>query len=344
MRLRVAFMFLMVMFIGGCATVPRTTVPPTGEVPLPELCQKYAMECTWDGISQTVTMSYKGTKMQALIGSGMVVVGNARLSLSGPIRRRKGIVMVPPDFERTVIGPTVSPLAGAPPELPKRIGRVIIDAGHGGKDPGAIGYKGAQEKDVDLDIAQRIRDGLVKAGVNVVMTRDKDEFITLPRRTEIASQEGTELFVSIHANSNHSHGAHGIEVYYVGALGAADRDDDQRQINEKKLCGSLQMKPGADDVRKIVLNLLYNHKLSSAPGIADRIARRLAREMGESYRGSKPNRYFVLRNTLVPAILIEVGFMSNPREGRRLGEASYRQEIADAVARSVLEYLYAAGI
>jgi N-acetylmuramoyl-L-alanine amidase len=344
MLLRISVLSFLLFCFSGCATVPRPVSPPAGEVSLQTLCQKYAMECNWDGISQTVSMSYKGTRIQALVGSNLVVVGNSRLPLSGPLRRRKEIVMVPPDFERVVIGPATSPLAGAPPGLPKRLGKVVIDAGHGGKDPGATGYGGAKEKDINLDIAARVRDGLAKAGVNVVMTRDKDEFISLARRTEIASRPDIELFVSIHANANRGRGAHGIEVYYTGALNAGDRSDDQRQDNERKLCGQFKMKAASKDVQRIVLNLLYNYKLSAAPGIADRIARHLANEMGGSFRGSKPQRYFVLRNTLIPAVLIEVGFISNPREGRRLNDPAYRQEVADAVTQSVMEYLYAAGI
>ena len=341
---RTVLLFVTILWLGGCATIPRAVPTPAGEMPLPSVCQKYSMECNWDGISQTVTMSYKGTKMKALVGSNIVVVGNARLSLSSPLRRKQGVVMVPPDFERVVIGPAVSPLAGAPPELPKRIGKVVIDAGHGGNDPGAKGYSGTQEKDIDFDIAKRIRDGLEKSGVNVVMTRDRDEFIALPKRTEIASAPDIELFVSIHTNAVLGHRAHGIEVYYIGALSPDDRADRQRLINEKMICSQLQMKRDSSDVRKIVLSMLYNYKLSAAPGIADRMARSLAHEMGEQSRGSKLQRYFVLRNTLVPAILVEAGFISNPREGRRLNDAGYRQRIADAIKQSIMEYLYASGI
>jgi N-acetylmuramoyl-L-alanine amidase len=350
---RVVIFLALAFFLGGCATVPRVVPPQAGEIPLQSICQKYAMDCRWDGVAQTVTMDYHGTKIQALVGSDVVLVGNARLSLGAPLSRRKGAVMVPPDFERVVIGPA-SPLTGAPQGLPKRIGKIVIDAGHGGKVPGAIGITGVKEKDITLDIARRLRSELEKSGVDVILTRDKDEALSLERRAEIASRPDVDLFVSIHANSTPidkrtgSHGAgsraHGIEVYYSGALGSGDRSDDQRRLNERKLCGQFKMNSGCEDAKKIVLNMLYNYKLSVGPGMADRMARNLSRAMDEKSRGAKPERYFVLRNTLVPAILIEVGFLSNPQEERRLNDPAYRQRIAEAAAESIVEYLYASKI
>jgi len=341
MALRSVFLVLTLVWLSGCATVPKTPPPTAADLPLSALCQKYAMDCRSDGMVQTVALSYKGTRIQGLVGSNIVMVGNAKVSLSAPLRRHKGMVMVPPDFERAVIGPTTSPLAGAPPALPKRIGRIVVDAGHGGKDPGAIGHNRTKEKDITLDIARRIRDGLDKAGVDVVMTRDKDEFISLGDRTVAASQQNIELFLSIHANASKSRRASGIEVYYAGPLNKEDLAEDQRRTNEKKLCGKLQLKDGSDSVRKIVLNMLYNHKLSASPGLADKMARGMAQDVGGSSRGSKPQRFFVLRNTLVPAILVEVGFLSSPKEEANLKSPEYRQQIAEAVVGSVLEYIYA---
>jgi N-acetylmuramoyl-L-alanine amidase len=344
MAFRSLFLVLFLLGLGGCATVPKVKPPVPADLPLSSLCQKYAMDCRSDGLAQTVTLSYKATKIQGLIGSNIVMVGETKILLSAPLRRYKGMVMVPPDFERAVIGPTASPLSGAPLALPRRISKVVVDAGHGGKDPGAIGFSKTKEKDIDLDIARRVRDGLAKSGVDVIMTRDKDEFISLADRTEIASQRNVELFVSIHANSNKTRRAHGIEVYYIGALNKEDQSEEQRRMNEKKLCGLLQMKNSSEDVRKIALNMLYNHKLTVGPGLADRLARELGQELRESSRGSKPQRFYVLRNTLIPAVLVEVGFLSNPQDEKGLKDPGYRQQIADAIVQSIVGYLYAKGI
>ncbi|NTV28565.1 MAG: hypothetical protein HGA80_00595 [Candidatus Omnitrophica bacterium] len=349
MLLRAVFLMLMLFCYGGCATMPRPGQPSTGGVPVSTICQKYSLDCSWDGVTHTVSMNYKGKLVRAMVGSSLVLVDSTRFSLSSPLRRKSGSIMLPSDFERVVILPTVENMAGELPKVPSRIGKVVLDPGHGGKDPGAIGYSGLKEKDITLDIVRRLRDELVKAGVDVVITREKDEALALDRRTEIASRPDVELFVSIHANSttpDHKRSislAHGIEVYYIGALNADDLDEQQRQLNAKKLCGEFKMQGSSEEARKIVLSMLYNYKMSEAPGMAERMARNLSRAVEEHSRGAKSQRYFVLRNTLVPAILIEVGFLSNPGEERRLKEPSYRQKMAVAISRSISEYLYATG-
>ncbi|NLE64495.1 MAG: N-acetylmuramoyl-L-alanine amidase, partial [Elusimicrobia bacterium] len=127
------------------------------------------------------------------------------MTLTGPLRRENGTVLIPADFEKKVLGQTL-PVAGSfgtsKPGVLLR--RVALDPGHGGKDPGAVGFKGLQEKEVVLDIARRVRKGLLASGITVVMTREGDEFISLERRTAIASCEKADLFVSIHANAHKS--------------------------------------------------------------------------------------------------------------------------------------------
>ncbi len=302
------------------------------------------MDLSWDGISQTVSMSYKGKKIQAMVGSNIVIVGGNRVALSAPLSRQHGAVIVPPDFESLIVGPAAKPQEDYMKGLGMEILRkVVVDAGHGGKDPGAIGYGGLQEKDVNLDIARRVKKNFEAAGIQVVMTRDSDEFISLADRTVVATQPGVDLFVSIHSNSNKSRRSHGVEVYYAGDLSLDDKDDDQRRENEKKMASLLQMRSDIPDLRGIVCSMLYCRKLGLSPGLADEVARRLSHEAGGEARGSKPERYYVLRNTLIPAILVEVGFITNPRESGLLKDGDYRQKIADSITKSVLRYVYASG-
>jgi N-acetylmuramoyl-L-alanine amidase len=146
--------------------------------------------------------------------------------------------------------------------------------------------------------------------------------------------------VSIHANAHKSRRARGIEVYYSSALSDEDKSETQRMENEKKLVSRLKMRKGSDDVKGIVLDMLYAHKLGLSPGLADSVSRSLSRETGGAARGSKPERYYVLRNTLVPAILIEVGFISNPGESALLKDPEYRRRLADSITKSILRYAY----
>ena len=343
---RMLLLFFCLFLIAGCASVPRTgPLKPPGEVSAQELCHKYNIECRWDSVTQTITMFYLDKKIQGLVGSDMVVTGNNRIALSAPLYRKHGAVMLPPDFERAVFGASSAPqedyVKGA---QSGRLRKVVVDAGHGGKDPGAIGVGGLKEKDIVLDIARRIKKDFEAAGVQVVMTRDTEDFVTLADRTEIASKPDVDLFVSIHANANKTRRANGIEVYYAGTLSKEDQSEDQRLANERKICSLYNMRSDIRDIKDIVTDMLYTYKRAFSPGLSDAVSRGLENELPRQSRGSKPERFFVLRNTLIPAVLVEVGFVTNPKEATLLKDNSFRQRMADSITKSVLRFVYASGI
>ncbi|MEI6438289.1 MAG: N-acetylmuramoyl-L-alanine amidase [Candidatus Omnitrophota bacterium] len=332
--------------VAGCASVPKPGLPrPMGDVSAQELCRKYNIECRWDSISQTITMFYLDKKVQGLVGSDMVLVGKDRIALSAPLYRKRGAVMLPPDFERAVFGPSSQPQEDYVRGIQSgRLKKVVVDAGHGGKDPGAIGVAGLKEKDVVLDIARRVKKSFEESGVTVVMTRDTEDFVTLADRTAIASQPDVDLFISIHANANKTRGANGIEAYYAGTLSRDDRTEDQRKANEKKICSLYNMRSDIPDLRDIVTDMLYSYKRSVSPGLSDAVARGLSQAVPRQSRGSKPERFFVLRNTLIPAVLVEVGFVTNPKEAALLKDSAFRQRLAESITKSVLRFVYASGI
>ncbi|MBF0331803.1 MAG: N-acetylmuramoyl-L-alanine amidase [Candidatus Omnitrophica bacterium] len=334
---------LLLFFAAGCATTTRMPGGTAAPLSLEGLCGKYAVDCGWDGVSQTVTMDYQGQKVQALVGSSTVMVGNTRVVLSAPLKRQHGLVIVPADFERLVFAPVSPGSRDGVSFAGHRLGKVIVDAGHGGKDPGAIGFGGMKEKDIDFDIAARVVKAFKGEGVDAILTRGKDDFISLAERTERASTPGADIFISIHANATKSHRAYGYEVYYIGALNAKDRAEDQRLQNEKILCRTLNMKQGVPELRLIVADMLYAYKMSDAARLAETVSQGLSQELGQGSRGSKTARYFVLRNTLIPAVLVEVGFITNPKDAMQLKDGMYRQRIADSVTKSVLRYVYATG-
>jgi N-acetylmuramoyl-L-alanine amidase len=341
-----AFSFLSVLFIAGCATMPPPVPPqPSAERTLKDVCRQYNMDCRWDGMSQTVSMNYKGRKIQAMAGSNILVINGDRVAMSGPVITRRGSHIVPPDFERLVVGISAKPqedyIKGAYTGLLRTI---IVDAGHGGHDPGAIGCGGVQEKDINLDIAKRVGKAFEAAGLKVVLTRDDDEFITLQDRTVIASKIGADLFVSIHSNAHKNRRSRGTEVYYAGALSDEDKSEAQRLENEKKMVAALKMDKKNDDLKGIIVDMLYTHKLGLSPGMADAVSRTLSREAGVTARGSKPERFYVLRNTLIPAVLVEVGFISNPNEAKLLKNPDYCQKLAETITKSILRYAYDSGL
>jgi N-acetylmuramoyl-L-alanine amidase len=341
-----AFSFFSVLFIAGCATVPPPVPPaPSAERTLKDICRQYNMDCRWDGMSQTVSMTYQGRKIQAMAGSNILVINGDRVAMSAPIVTRRGSHIVPPDFERLVVGLSARPqedyIKGAYTGLLRTI---IVDAGHGGRDPGAVGYGGVQEKDINLDIAKEVKKAFEAVGLKVIATRDDDEFISLQDRTLLASKSGADLFVSIHSNAHKNRRSRGTEVYYAGALSDEDKSEAQRLENEKRLVAALKMDKNNNDLKGIVVDMLYAHKLSLSPGMADAVSRTLSREAGVSTRGSKPERYYVLRNTLIPAVLVEVGFITNPNEARLLKSPEYRQKLAETITKSILRYAYDSGL
>ncbi|MDQ7859115.1 MAG: N-acetylmuramoyl-L-alanine amidase family protein [Armatimonadota bacterium] len=180
------------------------------------------------------------------------------------------------------------------PEPSLRAHVVAIDAGHGGRDPGAIGPTGLQEKDVVLDIAQRVRELLVRAGVRVVMTRETDTFVDLPDRPRAAKQQGASVFVSIHANASTRPAVAGSETYYLSP-------------------------------QSLVLAQLIQEELGRVQGLAN--------------RGVRTANFLVLREADMPAVLVEVAYLSNADEEARLRQAAFRQRLAEAVSRAVQRFL-----
>jgi N-acetylmuramoyl-L-alanine amidase len=218
-----------------------------------------------------------------------------------------------------------------------RIQTVVIDPGHGGKDPGTQGATGIKEKNLVLTISNLIKAHLEAAGLKVVLTRDSDEFVSLPQRTEIATRSDADLFVSIHANSNPARKTEGMEVYFCKTSSKRDLDEEQREKNERTFIKKLNSRysPILEDV---VADMLYVQKVSQSETLARKIVNETTKESGGINRGARPCRFFVVRNTLIPAVLVEVGFLSNRYEERKLSSPAYRQKLALAIANSIIKY------
>lgn len=332
------FIFLSLM-TGGCATVSVQPVISTHkEITLKDICAQNNVYWQWDYVSQVATLEYKGVTAKVLVGSTLVLVGKDRVTLSAPVRMTQSTVVVPLDFQSKVISRLrQSSIQQKGYGLPK-IRKIIIDAGHGGKDPGAIGRSGVQEKKIVLDISKRLKKILLNRGYKVKMTREKDEFISLAKRTEITSKSVADLFVSIHANSSPVRGVHGLEVYTADYLSFKERNEDQRKKNQNLMFRRLSMKRNDSSIKNIISDMLYVHKQRESKILAKHLAKKTTRLIKTKNRGEKKSRFYVLRNTLIPAILVEVGFLTNPKEVKLLQTGSYRQKIANGLAKSIIDY------
>jgi N-acetylmuramoyl-L-alanine amidase len=330
----------MILALHGCAGRPVVPSTPAMGIPLGEICERYHVSWQWDGVTQVVMMEYRGNKSKALVGSSTVLIGKQQIILSAPLRRENSTIYVPEDFEAKILAPFGVPVAGlSPVESSSRVHVIVIDAGHGGKDLGTMAPSGMNEKDIVLDVAKRLRVLLEGAGLKVIMTRDTDDFISLPERTVIAARSGADLFVSIHVNSNRDHAVSGLLVYYLEAFARKDSYEEQRRENESIFLKSLSANDSAT-LLGIVTDMMDTLKTAQSQKLAKSIIREARQESGVKVRGDgiRLCRFFVVRNTLVPAVLVETGFLSNRQEHSKLISPLYRQKLAEIIARGVLDY------
>jgi N-acetylmuramoyl-L-alanine amidase len=219
-----------------------------------------------------------------------------------------------------------------------KIGKIVIDPGHGGHDTGTIGPNGLEEKDLVLDVSRRLGKLLqTRLGAEVIYTRKDDTFIPLETRTAIANQEEADLFVSVHANSSHDPDARGVETYYLNftsspeALEVAAREN---AVSEKSI-HELQ-----DLVKKIALKEKIEESQEFASDVQSSLHSGLAaKNPGLRDRGVKKAPFIVLIGANMPSILAEISFVSNPGDERRLGTSEYRQKIAESLYRGIAKYV-----
>ncbi len=340
MIFRILIYFLMILTLHGCGGRPVVLPTPLVGIPLQDVCNRYHVTWQWDGVTQVVMMEYRGNMSRALVGSSTVLIGRHPIILSAPLRREHSTIYVPEDFEAKVLAPFGVPIKGlSQVEISSRVHVIVIDAGHGGKDRGTMAPHGMDEKEIVLDVAKRLRTLLEGAGIKVIMTRDTDDFISLPERTIIAARSGADLFVSVHVNSNQDHAVNGFLIYYLDSITRRDRDEDQRKENECIFLKSLSANDSTT-LQAVVTDMMDTLKIAQSQKLAKSIIREARWEPGVKVRGdgTRVCRFFVVRNTLIPAVLVETGFLSNHQEHNKLISPFYRQKMAEIIARGVLDY------
>jgi len=235
--------------------------------------------------------------------------------------------------------PLPAPVAVA--EATPRRYTVVIDAGHGGHDPGAVA-EWAFEKDVVLTVALRVKAQLEAEGVHVILTRDDDTFLSLQERSTFATTD-RNIFVSIHANGADSGAAQGIETFVFGR--PLDPGQIERAIRENGGgdVGAARTAEAERIAADIAGDILRETQLNYSMNLADLVQERLVGSTGAHDRGVRQNLFYVIRNSRIPAILVELGFITHADEGRRLTEAEYQAQLADALADGILTFLHNGG-
>lgn len=222
-----------------------------------------------------------------------------------------------------------------------KVRRIVLDAGHGGHDTGAIGPSGVREKEVTLAIARRVRQLLHKRfpDIEVVMTRDDDRFIELTDRTNIANEAGADLFISIHANANPSRKVRGIETYYLNIT--HDRYAIRLAAREN---AASHDEANISDLQYILADLAMKSNVDDSIRLGRQVQRSVVGRLRESYSGVKDlglkhALFAVLIGARMPAILVETSFVSNRTEEKRLGSTRYQQALAEGIVQGVRRFL-----
>ena len=232
------------------------------------------------------------------------------------------------------------PLQPAAPSVSPQALTIVIDAGHGGTETGAIGPGGLQEKDATLAIARRLSAALTRTlGARVLLTRDSDSVISLDDRTALANHEKADLFLSVHANSSRATVARGSETYYL-SLEASDKLAQEVANQENVAAPAPVPAPGAPAQRDpsldfILWDLAQSAHLKESSELAEAIQEELNALSGTQNRGIKQAPFKVLIGATMPAVLVETAFISNAEEEKKLANPTFQQSVADSIAKAV---------
>jgi N-acetylmuramoyl-L-alanine amidase len=317
---------------------------------------------TWHADAQRLTVRWEERVASLSVFADFALVNGQVVPLPAAPRFLAGRLCVPAAFfERA--GPLLfgRPIAladlqpAAPPVVQPRLfldqakGRhrllslrkLVLDAGHGGHDHGARSPQGFSEKDVNLAIVLKLADRLRReTDMEVVITRTDDTFIPLPQRTQIANAGGADLFVSIHGNGAYRRSATGFEVYFLSLQSSDDRAARLAAFENGPEMAVLPLDPSgtSDDLSAILRDVIRTENLAASERLAVAMQQRLDLAMNIENRGVKQAPFFVLAGAQMPAVLIEVGFMSNPEEAESLRRPDVQARIVAALFEAVLYY------
>ncbi|NQT89680.1 MAG: N-acetylmuramoyl-L-alanine amidase [Candidatus Omnitrophica bacterium] len=364
-KYKTSLVFLVLFMIAGCTTTPpvshrtsRQRKPIKGVtynigkkeyVPLASVLATYGADYDWDSIGKKLTIYRDDNKVTVCLGSRVAMLNKSQTTLSAPVRMYKSLIVFPSDFVSESLADFFSERRR--PSVPRKkkviqpapeyaIRRVVIDSGHGGRDPGAIGEFGVREKKITLDIAKRLKHYLEGSGIKVVLTRDRDTFISLWKRANVANKQNADFFISIHANASRSKYVKGFEIFYLSEA----VDDNARAIaaaenaSLKYESSSFGDRRPSNSLEATIWDLKYSENRRVSIELADCIAKAAYRRLGVRNRGVKAARFYVLKGAEMPSVLIEVGFLSNRQEAAKLNTSKYREKVAKAIATGILDY------
>jgi N-acetylmuramoyl-L-alanine amidase len=321
---------------GVTIEIPNTTLSPSAKTKLVEgrIAKPFIITQPSDRSVQVLlpTGSFKSYKLLRLTDPPRLVID-----------------IVPTNDPRMTPYPELSPDLASPvptPQQPiqartKSFTTIVIDPGHGGKDPGARGYQGTEEKDITLKVALKLRDLLrQQRGVRVLMTRERDEFVELEDRAKFANGQEADLFVSIHVNSHPQRSVKGLEIYHFGEA------KDQRALEVAARENGTPLNSTGVGWEYLVADLLTAKKIEASLELAWTAKEAMVANLNGQYtlvdHGVKTAPFYVLRFTSMPSILAEIAYISNSAEEDLLRTNRFTTRVAEALTEGVTSYLASA--
>jgi N-acetylmuramoyl-L-alanine amidase len=306
-----------------------------GDDPLPS---KRSVARSVEDLRPDVPVAASSTVVDANDAEGSTAVPADRKLAAGRVKGKRKALQARAEIDVREARPTAAGDRSLIRALGLKIGKIVIDPGHGGHDTGTIGPDGLEEKDLVVDVGRRLGKLLeTRLGAEVVYTRKDDTFVPLETRTAIANQERADLFVSIHANSSHDASARGVETYYLNFTSSADALEvaaRENAVSEKSIHEL------GDLVKKIALKEKIEESHEFASDVQEALHSGLsAKNPGLRNRGVKKAPFIVLIGANMPSILAEISFVSNPGDERKLQTAEYRQRIAESLYRGIAKYV-----
>ncbi len=257
-------------------------------------------------------------------------------------QQKKNVSKLPLKMQSQIASNPAPPALLAPsPAKKKRTKKiVVVDAGHGGVDPGATGLSGVQEKKLALDYARSLKTALERSGrYKVVMTRNSDTSLALRQRVEVAQKVEADLFISLHANKHSSSKIKGVSVYSLSENGS-DKEAEALALKENKadIIIGFDLSEQSPDVSKILIDLAQRETNNQGKQFANVLVGELKREATMLGRPHRSAGFAVLKSPIIPSVLVELGYMSNKREERLLRSDAHRHKLVVAISRAVDQY------
>lgn len=341
-----------------------TSLEAGGFLDLGELASSLGGNLAWSVPGEKITWRLGGVELEFEDMIAFFTAGGVRYQLVAEPRLAGGKFLVPlqlateflprllPDSYAFNTEGDLAVLSGSTPAVQQaqptrdgksyRIHTVVIDPGHGGKDPGTLGRRyRLSEKQIVLDICRRVARKIEeRSDLKVVLTRGTDEFIPLAGRGQLANKSGAGLFVSVHVNASRNRGLDGSSTYF---LSAAKTDEERATAMLEN--GALKFEVGeqdsrsSDEINLILQDMAQNEYLRESKDLSEIIQRELARTSGLNDRGLRQANFAVLRGAYMPAALIETAYISNPGDEKKLNSPAFRDKLAEAITAGIIKYV-----